>query len=236
MNGLPYYPRYPRDFFDGTIGLSFEVKGAYAMLLDLIYMSGGQLYDDARFIAGHMNCSVRAWNQYRLTLIERRKIKVENGIISNLRADKELIIQRSFQDKQRENRLGSRKNNDLAITVVEPKHNHTDTDTDKKKREANASPKDAGLDLFDAFWQAYPQKGRTGKKSAQDKFRNAIKSGVDPQRMIIAATAYCRSENVLRGYAKNCITWLNQGCWDDETQLAPQNETSDFWVGNKVWS
>ncbi len=61
MNGLPYYPRYPRDFFDGTNGMSFELKGAYSLLLDLIYMCGGKLYDEPRFIAGHLNCSVRAW-------------------------------------------------------------------------------------------------------------------------------------------------------------------------------
>ena len=135
MNGLPYYPRYPRDFFDGTNGMSFEVKGAYAMLLDLIYMCGGQLYDEPRFIAGHMNCSVRAWGNYKAELIKRGKIKVDLGIISNFRADKELIIQRSFQDKQRQNASGPRKINSLGETAVEPKTSHTDTDTDTEKKE-----------------------------------------------------------------------------------------------------
>lgn len=130
MNGLPYYPRYPRDFFDGTNGLSFELKGAYSMLIDLIYMSGGQLYDEPRFIAGHLNCSVRAWNGYRAALIKMGKIAVNDGIISNFRADKELIIQRSFQDKQRENGSKSNKNKGLAKAVAEPKVSHTDTDTD----------------------------------------------------------------------------------------------------------
>ena len=51
--------------------MTFELKGAYAMLLDLIYMCGGELYDEPRFIAGHMNCSVRAWGNYRAALIER---------------------------------------------------------------------------------------------------------------------------------------------------------------------
>ncbi|NJM13324.1 MAG: YdaU family protein [Synechococcaceae cyanobacterium SM1_2_3] len=141
MNGLPYYPRYPRDFFDGTNGMTFELKGAYAMLLDLIYMCGGQLYDEPRFIAGHMNCSVRAWGNYRAALIERGKITVENGIISNFRADKEMIIQRSFQDKQRINASGPRKNNDLDKATAEPKPSHTDTHTEEEKREAKASPK-----------------------------------------------------------------------------------------------
>ena len=135
MNGLPYYPKYPRDFFDGTIGLPFEVKGAYSMLLDLIYMSGGKLYDDSRFIAGHLNCSVRAWNGYRAALITAGKIRVENGIISNFRADKELIIQRSFQDKQRKNASQPKKNNDLDKAMAQPKGSHTDTDTEEEKKE-----------------------------------------------------------------------------------------------------
>lgn len=134
MNGLPYYPKYPRDFFDGTIGLPFEVKGAYSMLLDLIYMSGGKLYDDSRFIAGHLNCSVRAWNGYRAALITAGKIRVENGIISNFRADKELIIQRSFQDKQRKNASQPKKNNDLDKATAQPKGSHTDTDKEEEEK------------------------------------------------------------------------------------------------------
>jgi len=135
VNGLPYYPKYPRDFFDGTIGLPFEVKGAYSMLLDLIYMSGGKLYDDSRFIAGHLNCSVRAWNGYRAALITAGKIRVENGIISNFRADKELIIQRSFQDKQRKNAIQPKKNKGLDKAMAQPKGSHTDTDTEEEKKE-----------------------------------------------------------------------------------------------------
>lgn len=132
MNGLPYYPRYPRDFFDGTNGMAFELKGAYSMLLDLIYMSGGQLYDEPRFIAGHMNCSVRAWNGYRAALIGLGKISVQNGIISNFRADKELKTQRTFQDKQRKNGSEPKKNNNLGEAVAKPKASHTDTDTESK--------------------------------------------------------------------------------------------------------
>ncbi len=128
MNGLPYYKAYPRDFLEGTVGLSFELKGTYRLILDLIYMQAGRLPDDPRYIAGLLGCSVRTWNKNRTSLLEAGKIYAENGIISNFRADKELIISNSFQSKQRENRLGSNKTNDLTKTMVEPKRNHTDTD------------------------------------------------------------------------------------------------------------
>lgn len=41
MNGLPYYKAYPRDFIEGTVGMSFELKGAYRLVLDLIYLRSG---------------------------------------------------------------------------------------------------------------------------------------------------------------------------------------------------
>ncbi len=121
MNGLPYYKRYPRDFLEGTVGLTLEEKGAYAILLDLIYLRGGRLPDDSRWIAGHLGCSVRKWNSIRERLLKTGKItvdkSVDNGVdnfmISNFRADFELETTRKFQQKQRENRRGSKKNNGL---------------------------------------------------------------------------------------------------------------------------
>ena len=124
------------------------------MLLDLIYMCGGHLYDEPRFIAGHMNCSVRAWGNYRAALIERDKIRIENGIIANFRADKELIIQRSFQDKQRINATGPRKNNNLGEATEKPKQSHTDTETYTEKKEVLADkppPKKRACQLPDGW-------------------------------------------------------------------------------------
>ena len=57
MNGLPYYKAYPRDFIEGTVGMSFELKAAYRLVLDLVYMQGGDLPDNSRYIAGLLGCS-----------------------------------------------------------------------------------------------------------------------------------------------------------------------------------
>lgn len=234
MNGLPYYKAYPRDFIEGTIGMPFELKGAYRLLLDLIYMQGGHLPDDSRYISGLLGCSARAWNGYRLALIGLGKITVENEIISNFRASLEVDNLKIIQEKQRENGSKPKKNKDLTKATAEPKANHTDTDTERKKREPNGSPKDDGQDhAFERFWLAYPQKGRVGKKAALDRFNRAIKSGVEAARMISAAQVYSVSDNVQRGYAKNALTWLNQGCWDDEVDSTSLPQ-SDFWTGKAL--
>lgn len=111
---LPYYKRFPRDFLEGTIGLSFEVKGAYAILLDLIYMRDGRLPDDARYIAGQLGCSVRKWTAIRAELISLGKIVAEVGFISNSRADYLTEETRKYQDKQAEIAGKPRKNNYVA--------------------------------------------------------------------------------------------------------------------------
>ena len=110
---LPYYKRFPRDFLEGTIGLSFEVKGAFAIVLDLIYMRDGRLPDDARYIAGQLGCSVRKWTAIREALIEGGKLMVQDGIISNFRADYLTEESRKYQDKQAEIAGKPRKNKPL---------------------------------------------------------------------------------------------------------------------------
>ena len=78
MNGLPYYKAYPRDFIEGTIGMPFEIKCAYRVVLDLVYMQGGSLPDDARYISGLLGCSIRKWKSIRDWLVENGTLKI-NG-------------------------------------------------------------------------------------------------------------------------------------------------------------
>jgi uncharacterized protein YdaU (DUF1376 family) len=139
MNGLPYYKAYPRDFIEGTVGLPFEVKAAYRLVLDLIYMQGGRLPDDPGYIAGHLGCSVKKWNALRLALIKAGKLSVFGAHLGNLRADKELETLGKFQDKQRENASGPRKNKDLR----KPRRSHTEPEPEREHSVANATDGDA---------------------------------------------------------------------------------------------
>ena len=129
MNGLPYYKAYPRDFIEGTVGMDFEMKAAYRLVLDLIYMQGGKLPDEPRYIAGLLGCSVKKWNGLRERLISAGKIEVRGAYLGNLRADKELETLGKLQDQQRENRSRPNKNK----TLQSPPSNHTEPDTDTEK-------------------------------------------------------------------------------------------------------
>jgi uncharacterized protein YdaU (DUF1376 family) len=153
VNGLPYYKAYPRDFFEGTIGMDFEVKAAYRLLLDLIYMHGGRLADDPRFIAGHLGCSVRRWTCLREAIIATGKISVSGGYLGNYRADKELDTLKTLQEKQRENGRKPKVTKHITEAMAQPRLNHTEPepDTDKQQpREANQSGRERLLSAMGA--------------------------------------------------------------------------------------
>ncbi len=199
MNGLPYYKAYPRDFFEGTVGMDFEVKAAYRLLLDLIYMHGGQLTDDPRFIAGHLGCSVKRWNALRKSMIDGGKVTVSDGYLGNLRADKEIDSLKSMQTKQRENASKPRKNNDID----EPRQSQNQAIQNQnhiEKEEANASSKKSdrgsrlpsGWSLSDEYREAAKAMGASEHliASEAEKFRDfwIAKPGKDGVKLDWLAT------------------------------------------------
>lgn len=142
MSGLPYYKRFPRDFLDGTIGMDLETKGAYAILLDLIYYRGGLLQEDDGYIAGQLGCSVRKWRVIKLALQTwpnangtTGKITIKSGFITNPRADYLGEETRKYRDNQAEIASKPRKNKGLQ----QPKVSHTDSDTEKESTRVDSS-------------------------------------------------------------------------------------------------
>lgn len=147
---LPYYPMYPRDFFEGTQQMSLELKGAYIMVLNLMYTRGGPISDEPGYISRYVGCSVRKWKQVRDELVAMGKLVVQDGIISNFRADEVIEKQRSYQDKQAENRARPNKNN---AEETPPKttrvKSESKPDTDRDDVEDSARPENE-LDVLEA--------------------------------------------------------------------------------------
>lgn len=125
--GLPYYKRFPRDFLEACVGMPFELRAGYGMILDLIYLKDGRLPLDKPWIAGHLGCSVRMVTKIVDGLVAAGKLTVSDGVISNKRADKIVEETRKYRDNQAENASGPRKNNDLR----EPEISQSDIDTEE---------------------------------------------------------------------------------------------------------
>lgn len=208
MNGLPYYKRYPRDFVEGTIGLGLELKTAYAFILDLIYMQGGKLPDEPRYISGLLECSVRKWNSIRERLIEAGKIASVEGYLTNYRAVSELESLAKLQDKQRENR--SRPNKIKEIESPPFNHTEPDTDTERNKKRARENALAAS---FDEFWNSWPNK--VGKPAARKAWPRALAAAGSVDVINAGVRRYIAAKPPDRNWL-NPATFLNQERWNDE--------------------
>ncbi len=127
-----WYKRCGADFIHGTMSLTLEEKGAYSLCLDLIYDRGGPIPDDARWLSGVCGVSIRKWNSLRQRLVDGGKLYVENGNLSNARADEEIVSAELSSRKLREsgakggrkrveNERVVNKNNDLGQATLKPK-------------------------------------------------------------------------------------------------------------------
>jgi uncharacterized protein YdaU (DUF1376 family) len=133
---LPYYKKYPRDFFEGTAHMRMELKGCYDLVIDLIYMHQPRgLPDNSQYISGHLGCSVRKWNSLRKELLTLGKINTDLDIISTLRSDKEQLITSKYRNNQAKKGRESNKNKDLAKTTVKPAREQPKPESESYRKE-----------------------------------------------------------------------------------------------------
>ena len=102
----------------------------------------------------------------------------------------------------------SRPPNDLNSNPPTP----TPGDITTRARKAGPRPAD-----FEAWWAVYPRK--VEKVAARKAFERAWDLVDPPDKLatlIAAATAY--AERTDPAFIKHPTTWLNKGCWSDETQ------------------
>lgn len=146
-----WYKRCGADFIHGTMMLTLEEKGAYSLCLDLIYDRGAPIPDDARWLAGVCGVSIRKWNAIRERLISLGKIVVSDGLISNFRADFE-IVSANLSSRERaesgakggrkraENQSTHKEKNDLAEAELKLEVQADKIRGDKIRGETNVSP------------------------------------------------------------------------------------------------
>jgi hypothetical protein len=101
----------------------------------------------------------------------------------------------------------------------------TESETDNRSREkvsrAEALDDDWPKDFGDQFWQAYPRK--TEKLAAMKKLAIVRKSKFVTFADLIAGVRRYAASNPEPQFTKHPTTWLNAGCWADETQIGANN-------------
>jgi uncharacterized protein YdaU (DUF1376 family) len=89
---VAFYKHHIPDWMNGTEKLSDGAYRAYHVICQLIYLNEGPIVLNERGIAGRCNQSVRAFTRHLAELIDATKVTLENGVIFNSRAEKELEI------------------------------------------------------------------------------------------------------------------------------------------------
>ncbi|MCF6200359.1 MAG: YdaU family protein [Hyphomicrobiaceae bacterium] len=255
MSNRPWYKRYGGDFVQGTLELTLEQKGAYSLVLDLIYDRGGAIPDNERWLAGVCGVSLRKWRTLKQALIDLGKIYVCGDKISNLRADIELeksvkMSQKLAENgakggrKRAENNIKTNKNNGLDQAGLKPtcatqKPESRIPPMSPTKIHQAGVPASRGddeeiIDLeFEKFWRAFPPGRKQDKIKARRKYRQIV-SGRDPSLKASVAELQAGVEQyagkrVLQPerFTKMPCTWLVNGCWLDEDAGAPAFKPTD---------
>lgn len=85
---------------------------------------------------------------------------------------------------------------------------------------AKAPAVDPVEDAFERFWLAHPNRGLAPhnrpnpKKPALERFRAAVRDGVDPEMLVRAAAAWARADrDEPRQTVAQAMTWLSQARW-----------------------
>ena len=112
-------------------------------------------------------------------------------------------------------------NGGAKVTATKGPTKEQENNYNKKQEETPLPPKgeDAG---FQAFWDAYPHRpgAKKNRKGALAKWSAAIKRGVTADTLMTGVERMKADPAVVRGFARDAVTWLNQEGWTDEVAAA----------------
>lgn len=189
----PAFLFYPNDWIGGTMGMTFEEKGAYMELLMMQFNRG--------HMEGHMIGQVvgQMWDK-----IKTKFVQDAEGKWYNVRLEEEQIKRKSFTD--------SRKNNLTGQNQYTKKKGHKKGHMTSHMEDENENVNTNINIVFDVFWNLYNKK--VGSKSKCERKWNKLK---DAERQKIVDTL----PNFLAGIKDKQFqpfpeTYLNQERWNDE--------------------
>lgn len=235
MSKAPAMPMYWDAYIADTTHLTTEEHGAYLLLLGAMWRRDGSVPDDDRDNARILGLTVAKWRKVKDRLSPF--LILEDGHISQKNLRKIWENTQEKIEKNRENgskggRPKSSQNNDLAkangSVSVNPNESIPEPEPEPEEDTNVSSLRDAaeeGPDFFEEFWLQYPHRGgaKKGKSDAKKSWDRAIKAKTNPSQIIQGAMRYAADAQVIRGFAKNPATWINQRCWHDEIEFEPSS-------------
>lgn len=218
---IPYFDFYPTDFMRGVRGLTATEVGIYTMLLCRIYEENGPVeYHPVRLSA---YCGVRESMLKKAVdrLIVLGRINVQNGMLSDERAIREITIRETkLKNSSRAGKASAdkrQKKQQQSATYVQQAFNHLDKDTEipvaKATGRDDASEPDFAKQVFD---RAVAFLGRAGTPEQQARaFVGKLRKDGHTDAEIFDAFSRCSKQGVVAP-----IPWITAALTKPASQAA----------------
>lgn len=188
----PAFLFYPNDYIGGTMGMTFEEKGAYIEILMLQFNRGHMTSHMIGQLVGQL------WESIRCKFVQD-----EQGLWYNIRLDQEKDKRMSFTQSRRNNIKG------LNQHTIGHMTSHMEDENEDVNRNIN---KVKIIDtLFEEFWDLYDY------KKSRDKAEKAWKTLNQEEKALALqhAPVYAQSTPD-KQFRKHPTTYLNNKSFNDE--------------------
>jgi uncharacterized protein YdaU (DUF1376 family) len=179
-----YYRWFPGDYLRDTGTLSLIEHGAYRLLLDHYYSESGNISDEKPRLYRLCRATTPE-EQQAVDFIVRKYFTIKNGLLTNNRADRELLEREQFiEEQRRKGKLGGRP----PKKAEEKPGDIPGVSSGFEKQKPNESPASASASTS-ALPPGTPSKDQSQKRSP-DKPGAPLKKGfIKPT--LDQVTAYC---------------------------------------------
>jgi uncharacterized protein YdaU (DUF1376 family) len=215
MGKDPAFLFYPNDWLGGTMGMTFEEKGAYISLLMMQFNRG--------HMSGHMIGQEvgQLWDK-----IKDKFLQDDNGLWYNERLDIEKEKRQTFVQSRRNNINGKNQYSKKEDKNIGHMKGHTThhMENENDNEDINEIINNYKVQ-FENFRQLYP--GR--KRGTDTEFENLIKKHKDYKQVVpilsdrlseqIETRRKLKDRGAFVPEWKNLQTWINQRCWEEEVEI-----------------
>lgn len=155
-----YYRFYPGDYLRDTSGLTMLEHGAYNLLLHNYYAACGKLESEKPRL--YEMCHARTPEDIQaVDYILNKFFRVEDGVLTNNRADEELADRaRYFEEQRRKGKLGGRPKKNPRLSELSTGSGTAPKSTKKSRNNPRVNPETPGSET---------ESGANGENDAQKK-------------------------------------------------------------------
>jgi len=240
---------YPSDALGGMTFLTALEELAYRRIIDLLYVSGGELPDDDAILA-EATRTFADWPAVRAGLLKKGKIDIADGALTNARCTE--ILNHVAEKSEKARASGQASGRKRRQILPERLRNERSTDViangaanGELSQIVSESVRETDVSLtvregFAEFVKAYPKPDAV--TAAGPVWARLMKAGTDPVEIMAGLErwkAYWRAriddpdDDFQLKHIRSAPRWLEEGGWrdPDPAPVAPPRAAAKTWPG-----